>query len=139
MPFDYQHQGFACGKQNPRGLGLSFSLENERVITIFIPPEIYQGYPGILHGGITSTIFDEVMSQCLFVNHKMGFTARLEVRFRAHIPILKPVRFEAWIEQEKGRLVDLKSKAILETGKLAAEAKARFMLITDKVVENETD
>ena len=79
------------------------------------------------------------MSQCLFVNHKMGFTARLEVRFRAHIPILKPVRFEAWIEQEKGRLVDLKSKAILETGKLAAEAKARFMLITDKVVENETD
>ncbi|HHY06778.1 MAG TPA: PaaI family thioesterase [Clostridia bacterium] len=131
MPFNYDHCCFACGKRNPDGLKLRFVQEDNIISTTFTPPEIYQGYPGILHGGITSTVFDEVMSQCLWAQGQAGFTARLEVRFRQNIPIQKPVKFEAWIVKQKGRLVDLESRALLENGKVAAEAKGRFMLIAE--------
>lgn len=133
MQFNYDHHCFACGEQNPGGLKLKFVQEGNVVSTTFSPPEIYQGYPGILHGGIVSTVFDEVMSQCLWVLGQPAFTARLEVRFRRNIPLLKPVKFEAWIVKRKGPLVELEAKALLEDGQLAAEARGRFMLNERKI------
>ncbi len=132
MQFKYDHQCFGCGEQNPAGLKLKFVQEGEIISTTFVPPEIYQGYPGILHGGITSTVFDDPMSQCVAALGKFGFTSRLEVRFRKKIPVLRPVRFEAWIVKQKGPIVDIESRAILEDGELAAEAKARFMLTKEE-------
>jgi len=129
MQFNYDHKCFGCGEQNPGGLKLKFVQEGDIFSTIFVPPEIYQGYPGILHGGITSTVFDDTMSQCIAALGKFGFTSRLEVRFRKKIPVLRPIKFEAWIVKQKGMIVDIESRAILEDGELAAEAKGRFMLI----------
>lgn len=129
MQFNYEHNCFACGERNPGGLKLKFTQENEKVSTVFCPSKTYEGYPNVLHGGIISTVFDEVMSQCLWVLGKPAFTARLEVRFRRNISVLKPVRFEAWIVKRKGLLVDLEAQALLEDGQVAAEAKGRFMLI----------
>lgn len=133
MQFNYDHKCFGCGEQNPGGLKMKFVQEDEVIRTTFLPPEIYQGYPGILHGGIISTLFDETMYQCIVALGKWGFTSRLEVRFRKKIPILKPVRFEAWIVKQKGRIVDVESRAILENGELAAEAKGRFMLAKEEI------
>jgi len=131
MEFKYDHHCFACGEQNPAGLKLKFTQEGEKISTIFCPPKIYEGYPGVLHGGIISTVFDEVMSQCLWVLGEPAFTARLEIRFRRNIPVLKSAKFEAQIVRRKGLLVDLEAKAFLEDGQLAAEAKGRFMLIKE--------
>lgn len=128
MNINYEHNCFVCGEKNPHGLKLKFSQERDKVFTVFIPTETYQGWPGILHGGITSTILDEVMSQCIHFLGLMGFTARLEVRFRESIPILKPIRFEAWITRRKGPLVELESRAVLEDGSVGAEGKSRFMV-----------
>lgn len=131
MQFNYDHNCFACGERNPGGLKLKFTQEDDKIITLFCPPKTYEGYPGVLHGGIISTVFDEVMSQCLWVLGEPAFTARLEVRFRRNIPVLKPVRFEAQIVKRKGQLVDLEARALLEDGQVAAEAKGRFMLIKE--------
>lgn len=134
--FRYDHYCFACGEQNPAGLKLKFTQKGDKISTIFCPPKIYEGYPGVLHGGIISTVFDEVMSQCLWVLEEPAFTARLEIRFRRNIPVLRPVKFEAHIVKRKGPLVDLEAQALLEDGQLAAEAKGRFMLLKDSKTNN---
>lgn len=134
--FRYDHHCFACGEQNPAGLKLKFTQEGDKISTIFCPPKIYEGYPGVLHGGIISTVFDEVMSQCLWVLEEPAFTARLEIRFRRNIPVLRPVKFEAHIVKRKGPLVDLEAQALLDDGQLAAEAKGRFMLLKDSKTNN---
>jgi len=126
---NYQHHCFVCGELNPAGLKLKFTQEGEKVCTTFLPPEIYQGYPGILHGGITSTILDEVMSHVLHSQGLAGLTARLEIRFRQSIPIGQPVTFEARLIKRKGPLADLEGRALLAGGEIAAEATGRFMLI----------
>lgn len=128
MDFNYQHHCFVCGEQNPAGMKLKFTRWEDKVRTTFLPADIYQGYPGILHGGITSTILDEVMSQCLHAQGLAGLTARLEIRFRKSIPLNRPVIFEGRILKRKGPLADIEAKAFLENGQVAAEALGRFML-----------
>ncbi len=130
MAFNYDHNCFCCGERNARGLQLKFVKEGDYVRTTFVPTEVYEGYPGIMHGGITSTILDEIMSQCLNYLGLLGFTARLEVRFRHHVPLNRPVCFEAQIVKRKSSLVETCARAILADGSIAAEATGRFMLIS---------
>jgi acyl-coenzyme A thioesterase PaaI-like protein len=85
-----------------------------------------------MHGGITSTILDEVMSRCINVLGYIAVTARLEVRFRESIPLHTPVTFEAWIVNRKRNLVDTEARALLSDGKVVAEAQGRFMIIQEQ-------
>ncbi|MCR4441654.1 MAG: PaaI family thioesterase [Peptococcaceae bacterium] len=126
--FDYNHHCFGCGELNPQGLKLKFFKDGETLYTTFVPGEVHQGYPGIMHGGITSTILDEVMSRSISALGLLAFTARLEVRFRSNVPLHRPVRFEAWITGRKSKVIDTEARAVLDDGQVAAEAKARFMV-----------
>jgi acyl-coenzyme A thioesterase PaaI-like protein len=50
---------FVCGIDNPIGLHLAFYTDDQgRCIARFRPRPEHQGYPGHLHGGITSTLLD---------------------------------------------------------------------------------
>ncbi|MDD2400925.1 MAG: PaaI family thioesterase [Clostridia bacterium] len=136
MELNYDHFCFGCGEKNPKGLKLKFRQEGDIVRTTFVPDETHQGYPGIIHGGITSTIFDEVMSTCINMLGEFAVTARLEVRFKNKIHIKKPIEFEAKIVKRKGRVIDVEARAFLEGGKTAAEAKGRFIIIKEEDVLN---
>lgn len=129
MELSYDHYCFGCGERNPQGLQLKFSKEGEKVVTHFIPQEFHQGYPGIMHGGITSTLLDEAMSTCLHTLDLVGVTARLEVRFRKNIPINSPLQIEARITKSRKTLVDTEGRILFADGEIAAEAKGRFMII----------
>ncbi|MGI6065872.1 MAG: PaaI family thioesterase [Bacillota bacterium] len=123
----YESMCFACGKQNPIGLKLQFREENDEYITVFTPGKEHQGYPGIIHGGITATILDEVCARYVFAKGVPAFTAALNVRYRKGIPIGEPVTFKSWIVNHKGRLFNVEAKAILKDGTVAAEAYAKIM------------
>ncbi|WP_282597464.1 ferritin-like domain-containing protein [Dickeya oryzae] len=41
----------------------------------------HQGYTGLLHGGMTSTLLDAAMTHCLFMQGVQALTAELTVRF----------------------------------------------------------
>ncbi|WJV56093.1 PaaI family thioesterase [Prodigiosinella aquatilis] len=47
----------------------------------------HQGYSGLLHGGITSTLLDAAMTHCLFMQGITALTAELTVRFMAPIRV----------------------------------------------------
>lgn len=129
MELSYDHMCFGCGDKNPYGLKLRFEEEGEKIIASFRPSEFYQGYPGFMHGGIASTILDEVMSRCLNVLGHLAVTGRLEVRFRKKVPINQTLQCEGWIVKQKGPAVDTEGRIILADGSTAIEAKARFMII----------
>ncbi len=57
---------FLCGVENPIGLNLRFyEAEDGHVEARFTPKEEHQGYPGVLHGGITSALLDETIGRTL--------------------------------------------------------------------------
>ena len=56
------HGCFGCGDDNPIGLHLRFTRDQEGVKASFIPGPEHQGFDDVIHGGIISAVLDEAMA-----------------------------------------------------------------------------
>ena len=65
---------FVCGRENPYGLKMSFyEVEPGHALAEYTVPEHYQGYPGIVHGGIVATMLDETLGRAAMVGDQNHF------------------------------------------------------------------
>ena len=120
---------FGCGRDNPIGLKLDMKMEVARSVAYFTPKAEHESYGDRMHGGLTSTLLEEVMGDYVFrIAGKPAYTARLEIRFRSAIRIGETVKVEGWPEVHRGRLFIMKGKITHADGTPAAEAKAEMML-----------
>ena len=120
---------FGCGRDNPIGLKLDMKLDGDRCVAYFTPKAEHESYGDRMHGGLTSTLLDEVMGDYVFRKAgKPAYTARLEIRFRSAIRIGETVKVEGWPEVHRDRLFIMKGKITHADGTPAAEAKAEMML-----------
>ena len=129
IDWTYEGMCFACGEQNPIGLKLKFELVDEETVrTVFVPSELHQSWPGIMHGGLTALIADELMGRCVNALGYAGVTARMELRYKHAVPLGEAVTFEAHVASIRLPVMDLKARATLADGSTALEASARFMI-----------
>jgi acyl-coenzyme A thioesterase PaaI-like protein len=116
---------FVCGVENPVGLKLKFyQTAPGEVVVDFTPPEHYQGYPGVLHGGIIASVLDEAAGRAhmgIFPPRFM-FTAKLEVKYRRNIPVSQPLHVVGRAVKERGRLAEGWAGIYNTAGELMAEA-----------------
>jgi uncharacterized protein (TIGR00369 family) len=123
---------FVCGKSNPIGLKLEFAVEGEEYVTYFTPSKQHQGYVGIVHGGIISTVLDEVMARYVHVLGLGAITAEMTVRLKRPARVGSRLRFAGRVDSQDGRVVHCSAAATDESGQLIAEATARMV----KVAQN---
>jgi len=77
-----------CCENNPDSLELVFSQHPDGSVSApFVVGLHHQGYTGLLHGGMTSTLLDAAMTHCLFMQGIKALTAELTVRFMAPIRV----------------------------------------------------
>jgi acyl-coenzyme A thioesterase PaaI-like protein len=126
-------QCFACGLENPVGLHLHiYEIEPGVVETMYTAPEHFQGYPGVLHGGIVASLLDEVLGRAPMgsdpLQPRFVFTARMEVKYRQNVPIGKLLRVVGKTEKSKGRVAQAWAGIYnAKTGELLAEAAATLI------------
>jgi uncharacterized protein (TIGR00369 family) len=125
---------FVCGPKNECGLGLKFERTGDKVTTSYTPLDHHQGFPGLLHGGIISSLLDEVMSRVSVLEGKWTQTVKLEVRFRRPISLCQTVTAEAKKVGERRKLIQVEGIILLEDGSLAAEGKGMFAPVPDHVL-----
>jgi acyl-coenzyme A thioesterase PaaI-like protein len=103
-------------------------------MTTFTAEEAHQGFPGYLHGGIISTILDEVMSRVTVLDSYWSLTARLDVRFRE--PVKTGEAITAIGEQvcTRGKFVKTRGKVETPDGTVAADAIGRYAHIPNEVL-----
>jgi acyl-coenzyme A thioesterase PaaI-like protein len=101
---------FACGKANPLGLHLEISQDEEGVFTTFHFHKKYQGWDNIVHGGIISTLLDELSTWAAVKLGHNVVTAQLTVKFKKPILIDTYTRVSAKVTEDKGRLIYAKSQ-----------------------------
>jgi len=118
---------FACGQQNPIGLRLRFTAEREAVRAEFTPGPQYQGYAGVVHGGIVAAALDDAMAQLFHMKGQESLTARLEIRFRRETPIGQRLVVTAWLTGERAKLFTAEALLSLPDGTRLAEAKGTFV------------
>lgn len=117
----------SCSPATTLGLGLTFVVrEDGGVEASFACREIYQGYPGLLHGGVTSMLLDAAMTNCLFSRGKAAVTARLIVRFLFPVVVDSPAVVRAWLRDASPPLFVLDAE-LAQNGRVAATATAKFI------------
>ena len=121
---------FACGTQNPLSLKLTFEEQDGAYITHFTGQPQHQGYDGIMHGGIVSTLLDEIMARYLYAKGMNAVTARLEVRYLKPTPIGVPLLIKGRIVRHRGRVYETEGTVELPDGTVTALGAAK-VFITD--------
>lgn len=123
-----EHNCFACGTLNANGLRLSLHVEPERCWTELTLDRRFEGWEGIAHGGIVSTVLDEVMAWSLVASDNWGVTARLNVEFRRPVPVDRAIRAEGWITNARRRVVDTAARIVdVEDGLELASASGVYV------------
>jgi acyl-coenzyme A thioesterase PaaI-like protein len=118
---------FACGEENPIGLHLRFAEDGDGIRAEFTPGRQYEGYEGVLHGGIVATALDEAMAMLLHRRGREGLTGRLEIRFRREAPVGQRLVVSARISEERATFYTTEAALRLADGTLLAEARATFV------------
>ncbi len=130
---DYQ-ACFGCGARNTGGLQLLFHREGDEIWAEHTPSERFQGFPGVLHGGVIATMLDETLSRAAVFAGKWMMTARLEIRYRRAVPVGRPLRVSARPTQVRARMVSARGEVRLadEPDIVLAEAEGVFLPITEE-------
>jgi len=117
---------FICGVDNPIGLKLKIYQTSPGVIeATYTAPDHFQGYPGILHGGIVASILDEISGRALMgepSSPRFMFTGRLQVKYRKNVPTGKPLRIVGKAIKSRGKSAEGWAGIYDLAGDLLAEA-----------------
>jgi acyl-coenzyme A thioesterase PaaI-like protein len=115
-----------CDPSNGQGLNLRCEPDGDgRVTARFRADAWMAGFPGRVHGGIVSMLFDGAMSQCLFAHDIVAVTAVMHLRFRRPVPLDSELHVSAWIEHSDATRYELKAE-LRHDGRVLAEAEALF-------------
>jgi acyl-coenzyme A thioesterase PaaI-like protein len=135
---DYQ-RCFACGQLNPYGLKMVFRFEDNTIVSDFRPGEEYQGFPGVIHGGITAAVLDEALNRTSMLTNQPTWTmtGRLEVRYRRYVPYGPLLRVRASLDTQRGRIVQASGKLTLadDESVVFAEGQGTFMTLASEMLD----
>ena len=122
---------FTCSGENPLGLGLRFRLLADGSVESEVDCDaLYQGYRGILHGGVATSILDAAMTSCLFSHGRVGVTAEMAVQFRHPIAVGSTVMARARIARSRPPLY-LAEGELLQDNVVMARAEGKFADMPD--------
>lgn len=120
---------FACGRKNENGLKLKIIETAEGVKTKIILPQWAQGYNKIVHGGIISTILDEM---AIWAAYKKGYksaTAELNVHLKKALKVDDEYIAKGRIVDVKHRLIQAQSEVMNRDNEIMASADVKLIRI----------
>jgi acyl-coenzyme A thioesterase PaaI-like protein len=130
---------FVCGRENQYGLHLKFyEFSPGEVIVDYTVPEQFQGYPGVVHGGVVAAILDEVTGRTQMGGDppRFMFTARLDIRYRKNVPTGQPLKIIGQAGTSKERIATATGKIFGPNGDILAEAEAVLVNVPEEIVNN---
>ncbi len=128
------HYCFACGADNPHGLGVEWKVEGKKTWTEFIPPRKFQGWKGIVHGGIIATLLDEAMTRLAWIACGGALTAEMTIRFVRPARVGKKIYALGEILSESRKLVQMRASLYMNDpkGKIIAWSEGKAVKIGQK-------
>jgi acyl-coenzyme A thioesterase PaaI-like protein len=125
------HHCFVCGTKNSHGLKIKFFSDgNGYVFAHKTFSRDFQGYSGIVHGGVISAVLDEAAGRTPLKGIRpeaMIVTGKLEVKYIKPVLIGEPILIESKLIAHKGRVYIAKSTLKNSNGELLAEAEVTLI------------
>jgi uncharacterized protein (TIGR00369 family) len=125
---------FGCAPVNNQGLQLDFYEDGEYIISEWEPQSHFQGYGNVLHGGIQTTLMDEIASWVVYVKAKTGgVTANLDVKFKKTVYVNKgKIKIRAKLLNTDKRFAYIFAELMDHEGKICSEANLRYFIFPEK-------
>lgn len=132
---------FVCGRQNEIGLKMSWvnDIENNQIRSLVTIPESFNGYPGIVHGGIVATMLDETSGRAILSDgdmDKLFVTARLDIKYRKPTPTDTPLTVVGWVIKQKRSYARVAAEIRLADGTVTAECMALVVKPSEEFYAN---
>lgn len=125
---------FGCSPKNEHGLQMEFYMEGEEVVSEWEPKPFLSGYGNILHGGIITTLMDEIASW--FINTTLktaGVTYQLQTRFLSPVYTNKgKITIRAKLKEKNRRIADIEVKLYDHENKLCSEGVIGYFVFPEK-------
>jgi len=128
---------FVCGVENENGLKLILESEKEDHVSGKISiSRKFEGWPGIVHGGILAAILDEAAGRTTEteqIPNQTFFTGTLTVHYRHPVHCDTPLLVEAEVVSRRGRVVTTKSRIMDESRLVLAEADIVYVQVQQPI------
>jgi acyl-coenzyme A thioesterase PaaI-like protein len=113
---------------NPMGIPLRISVSGTEATAIVTTTALFEGPPGIVHGGFVAAMLDALLSTLVQAQDIRAVTVRLDVRFLRAVEIGTQLHLRGTIEAVEGRKVRAAGRIRAEDD-LVAEAEGLFITI----------
>ena len=128
---------FGCSSKNELGLQMEFYEDGEYVKSTWKPQTHLAGYGNVLHGGIQSTILDEIASWVVYTKAKTaGVTSNLNVKYK------NPVFTDKGNLEVRAKLIDQNKKfatihaELLDSeGNVCSEGEVRYFIFPVEIAK----
>ena len=126
---------FGCSPANEHGLHLRFWLDEEDLVAKWQPKKEFEGWIGVLHGGIQATLMDEAAAWLVFVTLKTsGVTTALNMVFNKPVYISKgEITTRARLISTEDRLARIECILQNGAGEICAKAEAVYFCFPEKI------
>ena len=130
----FADRGVLIGHCNPAAPPLALDWDGERSTGTAVFTSVYEGIPGVLHGGMVAACFDQVLGHALICSDRPGVTGQLSVRYRKPCPLGVSLQFSGWLHEDAGRTFTTRGEC-RHGDTLLATADARFVRIDRSTIE----
>ncbi|MCK9330461.1 MAG: PaaI family thioesterase [Candidatus Cloacimonetes bacterium] len=123
---------FLCGKDNPIGLKLDFYYQGDKALCDWKSLKVFEGYDGIIHGGIIASILDEAVAKAILYKGIVAVTSELNVKYLKPFPVNTDVKIIGEVIDIRKKIIIGKAKIIdkLNTEKVIAKADAKYFILS---------
>ncbi|MCF8038858.1 MAG: PaaI family thioesterase, partial [Desulfohalobiaceae bacterium] len=121
---------FACGRENLSGLQMQFQSDGIKLYSSLTPALHFRGWHNLLHGGIVSTILDEIMAwAAIHFLERFPLTKTIQVDFLRPVYVQNELTATGWPVDRPGKREAVMAGRIEDgAGRSLAEGQARMVL-----------
>lgn len=124
---------FVCGALNVTGLRVRPIIDapNQSASMRLTIPRAFQGWHGIVHGGILATLLDETCAYAAkgLVAHVV--TAEITISYKKPVPLDTELSVVATVVGRRRKIIEVKGH-IEVAGEVYAEASAKMFIVGDE-------
>jgi acyl-coenzyme A thioesterase PaaI-like protein len=130
QPNSYRsHMSLVGGLSHPIAPQLHMDVEGDSGSGVVVVSRLYQGGPGLCHGGVIALLVDHAMGCVANQADRPAMTVRLTLRYRRPTPIEVPLTVSVRIDRIDRRQVHL-SATVATPDEVTVEAEGVFLVLT---------
>lgn len=134
-----QYNCFGCSPNNEAGLHLQFWEDGDEVVNEWEPDKTFEGYYGVIHGGLQAMLMDEIAAWTVYVKcATAGVTTGMEIKYKKPLSSLDgKVKLVARVTEQSTRMAKVKVALYNANGVLATESVVSYFLFPPDKAKSE--